>query len=505
MVNFTYCNFLKKGVFDMNRGKLATIALASMLGVSAVAGAVPGGQLFNQESTMIAKAGSLGNVDKIKKVTKPSSYKYTENQEYFLKYLNNIRKGMGSLPAELNPYLSQAAENHYQYLRLTGSNEHEQAEDSRGKKYFTGIDFFDRWEWVGLDSDTQLSLDEQSGGGGELIGLNGYTNNRNTSKIIYEELAVYHFAELIKPTHVYMGINEDFTKGSVIELLGTYKQLEDDEYNKLATKAAFYPYANQTNALPLYRDLEDGSPVIHMTGSSETGTPIIYYPELRPNKTKDEYVFIKSIKAHLYDDEGNEVSLVQDVTKAEYANPDYIVAVPYTPLKSGSTYSVKVTTSYKDGYKTTSSWKFKTKGEVTSNGELKLSAGKTAAVYNEKGKKVGTINSKKVYGIWAKKNGRYYLSKNRYVKITKDTVRRLGDFGTTETKVPYYNSKGKLKGKLTPRKLYYFYKEAKGNLYMSGEDYVKIKDLTSKGAVDTPVPYRWNYSDFLERYDQNPR
>lgn len=117
----------------MKHSKLAALTLASILGISVFTGTLP---TNNKETSLIAEAATASVIQKVKN---PDSYTYTESQKYFVKEINKIRKGMGLPQLHLDPYLAQAAENHFQYMYNTGINEHDQTKGSSTRKNISRV------------------------------------------------------------------------------------------------------------------------------------------------------------------------------------------------------------------------------------------------------------------------------------------------------------------------------------------------------------------------------
>lgn len=459
----------------MKHSKLAALTLSSILGLSIFTGTIP---TNNKEESLIAEAATASVIQKVKN---PDSYTYTESQKYFVKEVNKIRKGMGLPELHLDPYLAQAAENHFQYMYNTGINEHEQTKGSTNrKKFFSGTSNEDRIEYVGFtdelhESDKYYSYQF----GGELLALSGQGKSLKRSAGIYEHTAVGHFAYLIYPAAMAFGVNKNIKKGSVVNLFdnGDF-YLDEDAYDYRDVPSYYYPYNGQKNVEPGYRDNESGHPVIDLVGTSDSGKPIVYFFPKYVDKDLEEPSEIAKVTAHLYDSKGNEVLVKHSWDAYEDSNSDDMVIVPYQLLLFGEKYTVKVDVKFANGQKHSDKWSFTTAGKQVGIGQLQMKNGKQAPIYDTAGKKVGVATSEKTRNIIDKKNGRFYLTKNTYVKITKDTVRIVGSVGSDDRdSIPYYSSKGKKLGYLKQYATYSVYKTSASRIYLAGGKYVKVKDV----------------------------
>lgn len=460
----------------MKHSKIAALTLASVLGVSIFIGTLP---TNNKETSLIAEAATASV---IKKVKNPDSYTYTESQKYFVKEINKIRKGMGLPELQLDPYLAQAAENHFQYMYNTGINEHEQTKGSTNrKKFFTGTSAEDRIEYVGFtdelhESDKYYSYQF----GGELLGLAGQGKSLKRSAGIYEHTAVGHFHDLIHPATNAFGVNKDIKKGSVVNLFANGDfYLDEDAYDYRDVPSYYYPYNGQKDVEPGYKDNEFGHPVNNLVGTSYSGKPIVYFFPKYVDKDLEEPAEVSKVVVHLYDSKGNETLTTNDFDP-EYGTIDSMTIVPYQLLLFGEKYTVKVDVKFANGQKHSDKWSFTTAGKQIGIGQLRMKNGKQAPIYDTAGKKVGEVTSKKAVNLVAKKNGRFYLTKNTYVKITKDTVRIVGSVGSDDRdSIPYYSSKGKKLGYLKQYATYSVYKTSASRIYLAGGKYVKVKDVAN--------------------------
>lgn len=466
----------------MNKTQLSSLALASLLGVSTLAGTLPSNPVTGVDTNLVAEAATASVIAKVKN---PDTYTYTESQHYFVNEVNKIRKGMGLPELHLDPYLAQAAENHFQYMYNTGINEHEQTKGSTNrKKFFSGTIDEDRIEYVGFtdelhDSDKYYSYQF----GGELLGLAGQGKSMKRSAGIYEHTAVGHFASLIHPATNAFGVNKDIKKGSVVNLFANGDfYLDEDAYDYRDVPSYYYPYNGQKDVEPGYRENEYGNPVKSLVGTSNSGKPIVYFFPKYVDKDLEEPAEISKVSVHLYDSKGNEVLVKHSWDAYEDSNSDDMTIVPYQLLLFGEKYTVKVDVQFENGKKHSDKWSFTTAGKKAGIGQLKMRTGKKAPVYNTQGKKVGEVTSKKAVNLVDKKNGRFYLTKNTYVKITKDTVRIVGSLGSDKkNSVPYYNSKGKKLGYLKQYATNSVYKTSSSRIYLAGGKYVKVKDVAKNG------------------------
>lgn len=472
----------------MKHSKLAALTLSGILGLSIFTGTLP---TNNKETSLIAEAATASVIQKVKN---PDSYTYTESQKYFVKEINKIRKGMGLPELHLDPYLAQAAENHMQYMYNLGLNEHDQTKsDSQRKKYFTGTSAEDRIEYVGFtdelhESDKYYSYQF----GGELLALSGQGKSLKRSAGIYEHTAVGHFTNLIRPALNAFGVNKNIKKGSVVNLFSNGDfYLDDNAYNYRNVPSYYYPYNGQKDVEPGYQENELGRPAYSLVGTDTSGKPIIYFFPKYVDKDLEEPAEIAKVSVHLYDSKGNEV-LVNNNFDPELGYVDDMVIVPYQLLLFGEKYTVKVDVKFANGQKHSDKWSFTTAGKQVGIGQLQMKNGKQTPIYDTAGKQVGVATSKKTRNIIDKKNGRFYLTKNTYVKITKDTIRITGNLGSDEKNtVPVYNSKGKKTGYLKQHATNIVYKKSMTRLYLAGGKYVNVKDIAKDG---------W-YNDFYNGED----
>lgn len=465
----------------MKRTQLSAIALASILGAATFSGAISTEAIPGMDKNIVAEAATSSVIGKVKN---PDTYKYTESQYYFLREINKLRKGMGIPELVLDPYLAQAAENHFQYIYNTGINEHEQNKRSN-KKYFSGVDEDERIEYVGFtqelhDSDKYYSYQV----GGELLGMTSQNKSYKHATGIYEHTAVGHFVELIHPSANAVGTNKNIKKGNVVNMFvnGDF-YLNEDASDYRDVPSYMYPYNGQVDVEPGYRDNEESFPVRTMVGTRDTGKPIVYFFPKYVDKELGEPSAVTKFTAHLYDSEGNEVLTKHNFDAEDEGYIDDVEIVPYQLLLYGEKYTVKVDVQFENGKKHSDKWSFTTAGKKEGIGKLKMRTNKQATVYNTKGKKVGVVTSKKAVNIVDKRNGRFYLTKDTYVKINKDTVRILGEVGIRGGyKLPYYNSKGKKLGNLSTDKEHSVYKKTTTRLYLAGGNYVNLKDVVKNGA-----------------------
>ena len=465
----------------MNKTQLSSLALASLLGVSTLAGTLPSNPVTGVDTNLVAEAATASVIAKVKN---PDTYTYTESQYYFVKEVNKIRKGMGLPELQLDPYLAQAAENHFQYLdnlHLTGHDQNKST--SERKKYFTGTDADERIEYVGFTDDVHESDKYYSYQfGGELVGLSGQGKSLKRSAGIYEHTAVGHFTNLIHPAVNAFGVNKNIKEGSVVNLFANGDfYLDEDAYDYRDVPSYFYPYNGQKDVEPGYQDNELGLPVKNLVSTAQSGKPIIYFFPKYVDKNLEEPSEVSKVNVHLYDSKGNEV-LVKNNFDPDLGTIDDMIIVPYQLLLFGEKYTVKVDVQFENGKKHSDKWSFTTAGKKAGIGQLKMRTGKKASVYNTQGKKVGEVTSKKAVNLVDKKNGRFYLTKNTYVKITKDTVRIVGSLGSDKkNSVPYYNSKGKKLGYLKQYATNSVYKTSSSRIYLAGGKYVKVKDVAKNG------------------------
>lgn len=122
-----------------------------------------------------------------------SSYNYSADQLQALNTLNKLRAEAGMKPVKLDPFLTKAASNHYNYLITNGGSfGHDEV---RGHKGFTGVSPKDRVRAVGGSVGDYL-------GESIVFGTNIHTNS--IVDLVHE--APLHREDLLNPDLQSVGI-----------------------------------------------------------------------------------------------------------------------------------------------------------------------------------------------------------------------------------------------------------------------------------------------------------
>lgn len=444
----------------MNKKSITALALASVIGVSTLASpslplAPTDAQGYQVHAATIATTANA-------------------QQKWVLDRINKIRKAQGLDPVVIDPYMSLAATNHFNYIL---NDVYTHTED-KSSKYYTGKSVDSRVEKAGFKKS---SLYDTVDSFGEIMNLT-YGGSYKRTFLTYFTNAFAHRDILMDRTLVAVGINQDMSKGNVIDLGFS----SDKNWNKDGSMkehgAYAYPYNGQKDAERAYLDTEDGTPASDITGTTDLGTAFTFFFPYKYDKSEDDQYYYEKAVPSLYDSHGNAVPVFYDKKRSFYRDSMNFFAK--YPLRSGHTYTAKVAYTTESGKKGTYTWKFTVEGKEKYIGKVKARAGKTLAVYNTKGKKVGSINSSKSYYVTKKQNGRYYLTSGNYVKVSDNTLLAIGHVSAnSDRKMKVYNSKGKLSHTYNDEKNLYVYKQDENKFYIGNGNYVKI-DPVNIGFAD---------------------
>lgn len=444
----------------MNKKRITALALASLIGLSTLS------------ATHLPLAPTDAQGYQVHAATIDT--KANAQQKWVLNHINKIRKAQGLDPVVLDPYMSLAATNHFKYI-LNDVYTHT---ENKSSKYYTGKTVDSRIEKAGFKKSP---LYETVDAFGEIMNLT-YGGSYKRTFLTYFTNAFGHRDMLMDRTLTAIGINQDMSKGNVIDLGFS----SDKNWNKDGSMkehgAYAYPYNGQKDAERAYLDREDGIPAADLTGTTNLGTAFTFFFSYKYDKSEDDQYYYEKAVPSLYDSKGNVVPIFYDKKRSFYRDSMNFFAK--YPLRSGQTYTAKVTYTTESGKKGTYTWKFTVEGKEKYIGKIKARAGKTLPLYNSKGKKVGSINSSKAYFATKKQNGRYYLTSGNYVKATDNVLHIIGKVRAYDgLKMKVYNSKGKVIHTYNDEKDLYVYKQDANKFYVGGGNYVKV-DPINVGFAD---------------------
>lgn len=178
-----------------------------------------------------------------KTVHAEEGYKYTQQQEEALAYINSIRATIGVPPVELDPFLTKAAQNHAVYTAMYKESHSETA----GKKGFTGVDILSRFEAAGGTQGNFMLT--------ETIGYRG----QGIKDAIDEFMGTaYHREPYMSGVTKYVGIAE--YNGVVVV---------DFTLDSSTDRYSYYPYNGQTGVAPSFDGNENPNPLksVNLTSS----------------------------------------------------------------------------------------------------------------------------------------------------------------------------------------------------------------------------------------------
>jgi uncharacterized protein YkwD len=287
-------------------------------------------------SMLFGAVGSVGSVASADaSQVSVENYSYSQNAVKALNYLNDIRGKMGISPLELNPFLTKSAENHANYIAVTGLKEHIEVP---GKQGFTGETPADRIRAVGTPEDIAK-------GSSEVIAFN-YTD---PTKSIDEMLdTALHRVSMVDPTIKYIGVSL-VGKTLVINFGGPTTQ----------TGISVYPYEGQANVPTIFTGYEKPNP-LEAFGVSQTGFVISF-------KTSD-FVSYRDKTTNITVKDSNGKSLPYFISSA--GNGTFLI-YPKAVLSPGSKYTVSVDysplTGDNAGKVLNKTWSFTTAGVGSTN------------------------------------------------------------------------------------------------------------------------------------------
>lgn len=187
-----------------------------------------------------------------------AAYSYSADQLQALATLNEYRKEAGMNPVTLDPFLTKAASNHWNYLWVNSTAEGHS--ETKGNKNFTGVTSKDRVKAVG-------------GNLGQLVGENIVFEAKNSPNSIYDLVhnAPLHRESLLNPDIQSVGIESQ--KGTqksmqvIVVRVDKYEQRDSDHV---------YPVPNMKNVNPLFAGNEIPDPLKDY-GIDQSGHIVTYW------------------------------------------------------------------------------------------------------------------------------------------------------------------------------------------------------------------------------------
>lgn len=419
----------------MNNRKVYILALATMLGVSAVGATVP--------------------------VTKPLEahaaveYTYSAQQQKALKLLNDYRTKSGLKPVTLNPYLTKAVQNHTKFLSANGYGYAHS--EKKGLKHYTGTTSSSRVKATGLKIGEYDSITEV---------IAPYGTPSEAVKSLIED-AYLHRMVLLDPGLTQVGISEgdDIVIDGILE--GDYEDAE-----------VMFPYNGMRNVPVAFYSAYEYPDPLRFFGVRSSGTIITYTIE-------DKYDLSDEISIKLYDPQGK---LVPSYYRSDFLGT--ISTYPKKELKKGTKYTAKVKFYDNNSKKTISrSWSFTTEGKPTSSssgkpaskkvlGNVTPSYCKTLVRYDKNGKRLATVKYGTSYNVVKKTSTRYYLSDGSYIKNSSDALLYEGVVYNKSSSMTVYNSKGKAVRKYAKGKKIKVYSYTTKRYNIGNGEYIKVSKTT---------------------------
>ncbi|WP_346234893.1 CAP domain-containing protein [Lysinibacillus telephonicus] len=255
-----------------------------------------------------------------------SGFTYTQDQQEALTYINSIRKEMGLSQLTLDPFLSEAAQNHANYLKTNGTAfGHDEV---KGHSGFTGSTPSDRLKAVGYNP---------SGVTGEAISPSAITLKIGVDSLLY---APYHRTILLKQDLDTIGVG--YSGSSLVITTESDGKITSSS----GTKEAMYPYDGQINVGTKFLGDEEPNP-LKQFGIRYSGYVISYTPEVKVDEQgKIRISNFKNIKFTLKDNQGNIVPVFEETNTfgatlyffpKDYlkTNTKYTANISYTNLSTG--------------------------------------------------------------------------------------------------------------------------------------------------------------------------
>ena len=261
-----------------------------------------------------------------------SSYNYSADQLQALNTLNKLRAEAGMKPVKLDPFLTKAASNHYNYLITNGaSHGHDEV---RGHKGFTGAAPKDRVKAVGGSVGQFLT---------ENIVFSTNSHPDGVTSLIHE--APLHREGLLNPDLQSVGFEVE--KGNPKGMHVIVMQI--DKYEKRDTDHV-YPVPDMKNVNPLFGGNEIPDPLKNY-GIAQSGHILTYwYPSEVVVFSSKNFSFV------LRDSKGVVVPAFVDFNMNQASR-----LIPKQILKYGEAYTATVKwTSPEDKVAGGRTWSFKT-------------------------------------------------------------------------------------------------------------------------------------------------
>lgn len=241
-----------------------------------------------------------------------SSYNYTADQLQALANLNKLRAEAGMKPVKLDPFLTKAATNHFNYLNTNG---HAYGHgEVKGHKGFTGVKPQDRVLAVGGSVGEYLSENI-------VFGTNIHANS--IMDLVHE--APLHREGLLNPDLQSVGIEAEKGNQKGFHVI----KLRIDEYGERATDHV-YPVNGMKNVNPLFGGNEIPNPLKDY-GIAQSGHILTYWLPLNVAVSDGDLTFV------LKDSKGATVPAFLDFFYSGTAR-----LIPKQQLKWGETYTATV-------------------------------------------------------------------------------------------------------------------------------------------------------------------
>jgi uncharacterized protein YkwD len=254
-------------------------------------------------------------------------YSYSNEAVYILDEINRYRRDMGLPEVKLDPVITEAAQNHADYLEKNDTTGHAEL---KGKPGFTGASHTERIKAVG---GNKYLLDNQYFLPQEVISYNSL--DRVVESLIY---LPYHRAPFVDYSTTVVGIGVS-GKAVVINAVAHRSRIYEDKRNSGNSQNGFiFPYDGQKNVPPVMLSEENPNPLegTKYKSYSEVGTIISIYVD--PSEKFDpSFVSLTSEKGEKID-----IVVVKDTkfTSNLSEGLEHWYILP-PKLKGNTTYTVK--------------------------------------------------------------------------------------------------------------------------------------------------------------------
>lgn len=419
----------------MDNRKIHMVALATLIGVSAVGTTVPLTQPIEAHAS--------------------TEYTYSAQQLKALALMNDYRAKCGLPPVTLNPFLTKAAQNHADFLLKYGYGTYGHKE-KKGLKGYTGVDSTARVKAVGYTPPGYNTIAE----------VMAFENSSTIAvKNLIERTYSYRLV-MLSPQLTQVGISD----GNITVIDGVQDpDIECDEF--------MFPYDGMKN-VPTYFSsrMEDPNP-LDFFNAEESGTVITY------NIAK-KYDLSEDVAIQLYDPQGNLVpSYYQSSIVAT------ISTYPEKELKKGTTYTAKVSFYDDNSEKTIKrEWSFTTEGKAptpkppTSTqkviGNVTPRYGTTLIRYNKAGQRVSTVKYGTSYSVVKTTATRYYLTDGGYIPKNNNSLFYEGVVQNNTTSMTAYNAKGKAVRKYAKGTKVKVFSHTNQRYNIGNGEYIKVSNTT---------------------------